>query len=67
MHLDALRQNDNGAHYAVRSSAVSEDSAHASFAGEFETVLDVKNDQEVLGIPAEVGKGQFTGMHWLFT
>ena len=31
--------------FAVRSSALSEDSAHASFAGEFETVLDVRSDE----------------------
>lgn len=30
--------------FAVRSSALSEDSAQASFAGEFETVLDVRTE-----------------------
>ncbi len=34
--------------FAVRSSASVEDSAQASFAGEFETVLDMRKDEEVL-------------------
>ncbi len=33
--------------FAVRSSALSEDGAHASFAGEFESVLDVESDEAV--------------------
>lgn len=33
--------------FAVRSSALCEDSAQASFAGEFETVLDVRTDDEI--------------------
>lgn len=33
--------------FAVRSSALSEDSAQASFAGEFETILDVQTDDDV--------------------
>ena len=47
-HLAGLR--GAGAHeiaFAVRSSALSEDSAQASFAGEFETVLDVHTDEMV--------------------
>ena len=45
-----LAQSRNGAKepsYAVRSSALSEDSAQASFAGEFETVLDVRSDEMI--------------------
>jgi pyruvate,water dikinase len=38
--------NHNGA-FAVRSSALSEDSAQASFAGEFETVLNVHTATEI--------------------
>jgi phosphohistidine swiveling domain-containing protein len=47
-HLNDLRKSQDGARFAVRSSALSEDSAQASFAGEFETILNVKTDEEVL-------------------
>ena len=52
-HLNHLRGTDGeaGAPYpaafAVRSSAMSEDSAQASFAGEFETVLNLHTDEEI--------------------
>jgi pyruvate,water dikinase len=47
--LAYLRQTKNGTSgFAVRSSALSEDSAQASFAGEFETVLDIHTDEMVL-------------------
>ncbi len=45
--LDRLRDGDAAVAFAVRSSALSEDSATASFAGEFETVLDVHTDEAV--------------------
>lgn len=45
--LEAIRKKHEGAKFAVRSSALSEDSAQASFAGEFETVLNVKTDKEI--------------------
>ena len=46
--LASLRKRQNGEPaFAVRSSALSEDSAQASFAGEFETVLDVRTDELV--------------------
>jgi pyruvate,water dikinase len=46
--LARLRSGGNGQpSFAVRSSALSEDSAQASFAGEFETVLDVRTDELV--------------------
>ena len=43
-----LRQTRGDVSFAVRSSALGEDSARASFAGEFETVLDVHDNEEVL-------------------
>jgi phosphohistidine swiveling domain-containing protein len=46
-HLNRLRNTYGPITFAVRSSAMSEDSAHASFAGEFETVLNVKADDEI--------------------
>ena len=42
-----MRGADHDVAFAVRSSALSEDSAQASFAGEFETVLDVHTDEMV--------------------
>lgn len=45
--LNNIRRNNKGALFAVRSSALSEDSAQASFAGEFETVLNVGTDKEI--------------------
>lgn len=46
-YLKRLRQGKADAAFAVRSSALSEDSAQASFAGEFETVLDVRDDETI--------------------
>ena len=46
-HLNGIRVKAAGALFAVRSSALSEDSATASFAGEFESVLNVKTDEEI--------------------
>ena len=47
-HLACLRGGgEAGSRFAVRSSALAEDSAAASFAGEFETVLNVESDQEI--------------------
>jgi len=45
--LARLRKTYPGIAFAVRSSAVAEDSALASFAGEFETVLNVRSDEEI--------------------
>ena len=44
--LKRLRNGKN-VRLAVRSSALGEDSAQASFAGEFESVLDVESDAEI--------------------
>lgn len=46
-HLGRMRRVDRGISFAVRSSALNEDSAQASFAGEFETVLDARTDEEI--------------------
>jgi pyruvate,water dikinase len=46
-HLDRLRATGDDVAFAVRSSALSEDSAQASFAGEFETVLNVCDDEAI--------------------
>jgi len=45
--VQRMRQADPNVAFAVRSSAKSEDSAQASFAGEFETVLNVRADDEI--------------------
>ena len=41
-------KKENAEAFAVRSSALSEDSGETSFAGEFETVLGVKSEEEIL-------------------
>lgn len=46
-HLARLRKEGRDIAFAVRSSAMSEDAAQASFAGEFETVLDVHTDEMI--------------------
>lgn len=45
--LNDICNNNQGALFAVRSSGLSEDSAQASFAGEFESILNVKTDIEI--------------------
>lgn len=46
--LNRLRQTGvGGTFFAVRSSALAEDSARASFAGGFETILNARTDSEV--------------------
>jgi phosphohistidine swiveling domain-containing protein len=47
VYLAGLRAAGRDVAFAVRSSALSEDSAQASFAGEFETVLNVRTDEEI--------------------
>lgn len=46
-NIGRLRKKYRGVSFAVRSSALSEDSEKASFAGEFETILDVGSDEEI--------------------
>ncbi len=46
-HLARMRKIDPDMAFAVRSSAMSEDAAQASFAGEFETVLGVQTDAAI--------------------
>ena len=46
--LERLRKTGGNVTFAVRSSALGEDSARASFAGQFETVLDVSTDDQIL-------------------
>lgn len=46
--LNKIKKCEGNPRFAVRSSALSEDSARASYAGEFETVLDVKTDKEIM-------------------
>ena len=48
-YLAKMRRVWPDAAFAVRSSGLDEDSAGASFAGEFETVLGVGTDEEVCG------------------
>jgi rifampicin phosphotransferase len=45
--LARLRRGNPKASFAVRSSALAEDSAETSFAGEFETILDAVTDDEI--------------------
>lgn len=47
VQTNRMRKQDPGIQFAVRSSALSEDSEKASFAGEFETVLNVRSDEEI--------------------
>jgi len=46
-NLEKMRQDDGEVSFAVRSSALCEDSSMASFAGQFDTVLNIRTDDEV--------------------
>ncbi|OJT27020.1 pyruvate, phosphate dikinase [Archangium sp. Cb G35] len=59
--LARLRADQPGCSFAVRSSALSEDSAQASFAGEFETVLDVREDDAVRDAIESVRRSRHAG------
>jgi phosphohistidine swiveling domain-containing protein len=54
--LSGLRSQQQGARFAVRSSAAGEDSTSASYAGAFETVLNMQTDQEIQHALATVFK-----------
>lgn len=56
--LARLRRGRPNAAFAVRSSATSEDSALASFAGEFETVLDAQTEEGVYAAIAAVRRSR---------
>jgi len=59
-NLARLRSNDSRAAFAIRSSACAEDSGRASFAGEFETVLDVRTDDEIRTAIAAVRRSRYS-------
>lgn len=58
-HLSRLRNGGTPQAFAVRSSALSEDSALASFGGQFETVLDVRTDEAVRDAIHTVRRSRF--------
>lgn len=47
VYVQRMRSHHGEVAFAVRSSARNEDSVQASYAGEFETVLDVKTDEQI--------------------
>lgn len=53
-----LRRKDRQASFAVRSSALSEDSAQSSFAGEFESILDVREEEAIRQAIASVRRSR---------
>lgn len=59
-NLSRIRGKCKDVSFAVRSSALSEDSANASFAGEFETVLNVISDENIFGAINEVFKSKYS-------
>jgi phosphohistidine swiveling domain-containing protein len=58
--LNNLRKGEKDPAFAVRSSAGGEDSAQASFAGEYESVLDVRTEDEILSAVETVRRSSNT-------
>ena len=58
VYLKRMRKKDKNTSLAVRSSAKCEDSATSSFAGEFETVLNVQTDKAILEAIYKVRQSQ---------
>ena len=56
--LDGFLKGKSDLSFAVRSSALAEDSAYASFAGEYETVLDVRSIEAVRAAITQVQKSR---------
>ena len=57
--LDLLRAGDDRQAFAIRSSALSEDSEQASFAGEFESRLNLVNNEEILDAIHQVYRSRY--------
>lgn len=58
--LAGQRAQDGRPAFAVRSSALSEDSRQASFAGEFETRLNLSSDEEILDAIHQVYRSRYS-------
>ncbi|MCL4559955.1 MAG: PEP-utilizing enzyme [Chloroflexi bacterium] len=58
--LDLMRANDDQRAFAVRSSALSEDTEQASFAGEFETRLNLSSNEEILDAIHQVYQSRYS-------
>jgi phosphohistidine swiveling domain-containing protein len=56
--LRKMRRGKKDPSFAVRSSATAEDSARTSFAGLFESVLDLRSDAEILAAIAAVRRSR---------
>ena len=56
--ITAFQKGKTDLSFAVRSSALAEDSAYASFAGEYETVLDVRSIEAVRAAIIQVQKSR---------
>lgn len=60
-HLARMRSTwDGSIAFAVRSSALSEDSQHASFAGEFETILGIYEEEDIEAAIRTVRRSQLS-------